>query len=152
MWLVVLTAAPALRWKIRRCLKVSPLFPWQTTENLLGLLPPSLKGQTASQCLFSPKRENRGPGILQCVEPQVNSCCTIRFIQLRTINCPPSVPTLEKGQSLANLIIVFLWLRTCLPWLRYCRYHVHTQGEILICDTVRYEPDFPEASAYSYAA
>lgn len=41
-------------WKKNwNCLKVSLLFPWQTTENLLSLVLPSLEGQTASWCLFS---------------------------------------------------------------------------------------------------
>lgn len=53
MWLVVLTTAPALWWIIGRCLKLSPLFPWQTIENLLILLLLSLEGQTASWCFFS---------------------------------------------------------------------------------------------------
>lgn len=52
MWLVW-TTAPALWWKNGRCLKLSPLFPWQTTENLLILLLLSLEGQTASWCFFS---------------------------------------------------------------------------------------------------
>lgn len=143
--LVVLTTAPALRWKVGGCLMVSPFLPCQakpkTTDNLLTPLVPSLEGQPASWCLFSSQvRKEKTTETLHCVEPQLNFCCTIRFIQLRTINSPSSVPTPQERSEVGHADHRFP-----VPWLRFCIYHVHTWGENLIYSTIRYEPDFLEA-------
>lgn len=86
-------------------------------DKLLRIFPsscyPTLKDKLLHDASSPLKRENRRPGILHCVEPQLNSCCTIRFIQLRTINSPSSVPTLKKRSELEQSDDCFP-----VPWLR----------------------------------
>lgn len=59
----------------------------KTTENLLSPLLPVLEGQPASWCLFSSQvGKQETTETLRYVEPQLNFCCTIWFIQLITVN------------------------------------------------------------------